>query len=366
MARSFGSIESRGERIDGNGMKKQVWRIRYPVTNNDGTAGRKSETVFGLRKDAERRLAQIESAFVPGKTHGLTVAACWEEHYLPYISDLAPRTRQSYESAMRNHVLPRWGRSVMDEIAASDVQHWLASLTSGQARNARAVMRSMFNFALDQDLTESTVMSRRYKLPQASKEKKRRNQATHSLQELRSMLMDARSETWEAAFIFSAFGGMRREEAFAVQWADVEWEDEYCVVHVSRTVQRLGGAVVIGETKTELSEREVVIPKPYCNRLREIALERMGDVWVTEDADGNCACPNNMSNAYKRWHLTHRKYEYVPWKNLRTSYATNLLAEGLDLGMVSKMMGHTRMATTYEHYARPTASHMAESLKGRI
>lgn len=366
MARSrFGSIIKRGTTTDAKGKSVGVWTVRYPLPADAATGKRKQgcETVYGTKKDAERRLVEIEMARNYRKKGAVSVSVCWKEFYRPYISDLADRTVSSYESAMRVHILPRWGNHSLEDVHPIEVQEWLWSMTAGQARNARAVMRSMFNYAVDHELTTNTVMNSRYKMP---KEATRKVQdAIHTSEELKAIFNDCTGEVWEAAFVFSAFGGMRREEAFAVKWSDIEWREGFCAVSVSRTVQRIGGEVKVGKTKTALSERNVVIPDPYAARLREIMEERGGE-WVTEDLDGSCACPNRMSAAYKRWHLFHREHDYVAWKNLRASYSTNLLTDGVDLGMVSKMMGHTRMSTTYEHYARPSVDAMAAVLSEHV
>lgn len=366
MARSrFGSIIKRGTTED-NGKSVGVWTVRYPLPTDAATGKRKQgcETVYGTKKDAERRLVEIEMARNCGKkASSITVAVCWREFYLPYISDLTERTVKGYESAMRVHVLPRWGNHSLDDVHPVEVQEWLWSMTAGQARNARATMRSMFNYAIDHELTSNTVMNSRYKMPKMQTRKVQ--DATHTAEELKAIFRDCTGEPWEAAFVFSAFGGMRREEAFAVKWSDIEWREGFCVVSVSRTVQRISGEVKIGSPKTSLSERKVVIPDPYAARLREI-MEEQGGEWVTEDLDGSCSCPNRMSIAYKRWHLEHREHKFVTWKNLRASYSTNLLTSGVDLGMVAKMMGHTRMTTTYEHYTRPSVESMAAVLAENV
>lgn len=363
-SRSFGTIVKKRDTIAANGSKVSVWLIRWSVKDANGERIRKSETVTGTKKDAERRLAEIESSLDPAKTMGMSVAACWKEHYQPYVSTLAPRTVYSYKSAINNHILPRWGNYLMDAVKPPEMQKWLLSLSVGQARNARAVMRSMFNFAIDHGLTDNMVMLKRYRMPKTPTKRNAPNKDTHTHEELVSMLKEMRGEPWEAAFIFSAFGGMRREEAFAVKWEDIVFEDGYCTVAVQRTVQRISGEVVIGETKTELSNRVVVIPEPYSERLYKMGMNTLNE-WVTEDEDGNCACPDGMSKAYTRWHLTH-DFKYIPWKNLRTSYATNLMANGVELGMVSKIMGHTKMATTYEWYARPRAEDIASVVVGKV
>lgn len=70
------------------------------------------------------------------------------------------------------------------------------------------------------------------------------------------------------------------------------------------------------------------------------------------------ANPERMSDAYRRWHMG-RPFPYVPWKNLRNSYATMLHARGVDLADVARLLGHTTPVITYQHYDRPSAEQLA-------
>lgn len=123
-------------------------------------------------------------------------------------------------------------------------------------------------------------------------------------------------------------------------------------------MQLLGGEVQIVPLKTERSERDVAIPSPYADRLRRLFLERLGDTYVCDDGSGNPANPERMSDAYRRWHMG-KPFPYVPWKNLRNSYATMLHARGVDLADVARLLGHTTPVITYQHYDRPSAEQLA-------
>lgn len=130
------------------------------------------------------------------------------------------------------------------------------------------------------------------------------------------------------------------------------------IVHVGRGVQLLGGEVQIVPTKTERSERDVAIPSPYADRLHRLFLESLGDTYVCDDGRGGPANPERMSDAYRRWHMS-KPFPYVPWKNLRNSYATMLHARGVDLADVARLLGHTTPVITYQHYDRPSAEQLA-------
>lgn len=232
-------------------------------------------------------------------------------------------------------------------------------MTYGSAKKALAVFRAMFSFAVDSDMCNESPFTKRYQLPPKPQKSSREvSESVHTEAELAAILADARGERWEAPFILSAFGGLRREEAFGAQWGDIGFQDGYAVVRVQRGAQNAKGGVRIVKLKTEGSYREAVIPMPYAQRLREISFERLGDTWVCEGDDCEPLNPDLMSAAYKRWHFG-KPHRYVPWMNLRNSYATMLHAKGVDLGTVAKLLGHATPTVTFQHYDRMSAEQLA-------
>ena len=266
---------------------------------------------------------------------------------------------RGYVSAYNAHIAPAFGAWDLERLTKHDVQEWLDGMSYGAAKSCFAVLRAMYSFAEDEELTDNGVMRKRYSMPDAKKPARKVNTAVHTEEELRSILQAAKGEPWEGAYILSAFGGMRRSEAFGVRWEDVEFLEGGCaIVRVRRGVQLLGGEVQIVPTKTERSERDVAIPSPYVDRLRRLFLESLGDTYVCDDGHGGPANPERMSDAYRRWHMG-KPFAYVPWKNLRNSYATMLHARGVDLADVARLLGHTTLVITYQHYDRPSAEQLA-------
>lgn len=350
---SWGSIER---------YKPGVYQIRYPLPPDPDTGKRRQgfETLHGTKAEATARLAQLRMLHDKRQASSrMTVSMLWETRYLQHIQRLAKSTVRGYVSAYNAHIAPAFGSWDLERLTKRDVQEWLDGMSYGAAKSCFAVLRAMYSFAEDEELTDNGVMRKRYSMPDAKKPARKVNTAVHTEEELRSILQAAKGEPWEGAYILSAFGGMRRSEAFGVRWEDVEFLEGGCaIVHVRRGVQLLGGEVQIVPTKTERSERDVAIPSPYADRLRRLFLESLGTVYVCDDGHGGPANPERMSDAYRRWHMG-KPFPYVPWKNLRNSYATMLHARGVDLADVARLLGHTTPVITYQHYDRPSAEQLA-------
>ncbi len=355
MARStWGSIRQKD---------RGVWEVRYPLPPDPSTGRRRqgSKTVRGTRKSAEQQLAELRAELGgDGRALGpqMTVRACWKRFYRPYIDDLSPSTVKGYESAYAAHIEPAFGSRAMGEIGAAEVQQWLDAMSYGAAKKSFAVMRALFNFAADQEILTRNVMAKRYKMPKKSSSVRKICDDVYDLEALKAIFEDCRGELWEPGFILSAFGGLRRSEACGVQRPDIEFAETYAIVRVRRGVQCIDGTVRETEVKTEGSERIAVLPRPFADRLRELVEAHPEELWLHDDGFGCPMNPDGLSKAYQRW-FQNRAYPYIPWKNLRNSYATMLHEAGAELGMIAKLLGHSTPVTTFKHYDRPSAEALA-------
>lgn len=64
------------------------------------------------------------------------------------------------------------------------------------------------------------------------------------------------------------------------------------------------------------------------------------------------ACFDSAGAARKAW-CKRYSLPHVPARNLRHSWATNTLAAGADIAIVSKILGHSDIKTTARYYLKP-------------
>ncbi len=345
--------------------KSGVWQLRYPLPPDPITGKRRQgfEVVRGTKTEANKRLAQLQLTYNENRnTKALTVSKCWDTFYRPYIDRLAPSTVAGYESSYNTHIKPVFGRMTMSDIKKAQVQEWLDSMTYGAAKAAFSTLRAMYNFANDNDLVECSLMGKRYKLPEKPKHTADK-QAEQVLDEagIYKILTLAKGEPWEGAYILSAYGGARRSEAFGAKWENVHFRDGYILVSLYEGVQYVQNDVKVLPLKTDGSYRDIVIRGAGATRLHELFLDHLGDTWISE-MDDNPLNPDLASAAFKRLCLNNM-VRYVPWKNLRNSYATILHSKGVELGLIAKLLGHTTPIMTYKHYDKINGDRLADALK---
>ena len=107
-----------------------LWCLRYV---NPETGRERTET-FRLKRDAERRLTEIEASKLTGSyvdpRAGKVTVGVWAERWLDVQVQLKATTQARYRSILDVHVIPRWGETELAKVRHSDVQKWVADLSS--------------------------------------------------------------------------------------------------------------------------------------------------------------------------------------------------------------------------------------------
>lgn len=145
---------------------------------------------------------------------------------------------------------------------------------------------------------------------------------------------------------FLAFTGSRPNEAVALRWSNVDWENKKILIREG---------YVLGEfttLKTGSSRRDIDITPVIENLLLEqkkISYDKSDFVFVNHDY--NIICWNNFRQKYykliKIINIKHR-----PIYQLRHTFASLAIRNGEDINWVSRTLGHANIKTTLTVYNR--------------
>lgn len=317
----------------------------------DGSRYRPSEVVRGPRSKAEAVLARLVLDNGGGIDADMTVAEYWETFYRPSLDNLAPSTRHGYIHQYEKYVGPLFGDMMLDGLKARTIEAKLAGIEKpGAQRGAYKLLRQMVNEAYRDELVESNPFHRRIRLKRAEKYEPE----VLLLEDVPAWLDAIYGAKYEPVLLVMLFGGLRREEACALFWSDIDFGVDLCAVRVDKTLVEVGGKLHEGPTKTPESRRTVFIAGPIAARLLELS----GEGPLVPDANGNRMAPNRISNEYRSL-VSKTDAKYVPMRNLRNSYATIMQGLGASDSLISKSLGHTNLKVDYAHYFAANApAHM--------
>lgn len=166
---------------------------------------------------------------------------------------------------------------------------------------------------------------------------------------------------------------MRRGEALALRWSDVNLEGASPFVHVGGTLSRIEGRLVRTDPKTEAGRRAVPLVEPAVKGLtsaRTLQARdklRLGEAWWGEDwvfttEDGKPMDPRNVL----RWFYRVRSKAGLnagSLHSLRHSAASTLLEAGVPMPEIRDILGHSSIAVTVDLYGHMSHQHLHSAMQ---
>jgi integrase len=149
------------------------------------------------------------------------------------------------------------------------------------------------------------------------------------------------------------------DEALALTWDNVDLESS--TLRVTGSLPCLKGRLVIQPPKTEKSERVLDIPKVLLQKLREHRSRQLqeklalGQNWQSTNLvfTTSLGTPIDPRGVKRKLDSILKKAEMRHYRihDLRHFFAALLLAQGVELKVVSELLGHSDIRITADIYA---------------
>jgi integrase len=340
------------------------WQVALRYIDADGTSkrttvtGKTQKEARDKAKEIRQRLDKRQPPRDVRKTVGAFTAE-WLGSTLE-VSDRKDSTKQLYGSLARSHILSdRLGSVPLDQLTPRRIETWVSELRSSglsasTIRSTYTVLRAVLDTAVRDRLTAENpaIVIRRPRVEHHEAE-------YLSPIQVRALLAAAESTRYGALFALMVNTGLRRGEALALHWGDVDAEQK--ALRVRGTLTRIGGALTVTEPKTTKSRRVVAMSPVVEALLRTVKVgqrqERLaagsqwraaGFVFTTEL--GEPCDPRNALRALKVAAHKAGLPTTVGLHTLRHSAASVMLTNGVPLKVVSEILGHSSIAITGDIY----------------
>lgn len=353
-----------------------VWQYRVRYKREDAEEWLEvSKSGFKTKKEAQLAAANKERELLNGIEQGdMNFALYMNEWLAQYVKDKKrPNTYRTYRNAIEKHAIPRFGHMDLKDVKPmmyqkfidSKIEEGLSAETARRIHNAvyQAYKRAVINGYLEKNPCEHVQISKR--------EVKRLKYLEPELVPLFLKEAYKRGQIYGLFFKMLFETGMRKGEAAALQWSDINWKDG--TIHIQRSLdfQPEEGDELFGQTKTYHSDRIISVRPSLLSELQahlKYQNERklhLDDLYFHElnlilcRDDGSHLPKSTLFNAFDGC-LKKIDGPKLPIHSTRHTHAVMLLEAGADMKMVQERLGHGSMQITSDVYA-----HVSKKMESR-
>ena len=292
----------------------------------------------------------------------------WFENYAKI--KVRPSSHQTYRGYIDNHIKPNIGKIPLNQLSSLELQKFYKKLLgSGRVkrlesqkqpkglsaktvRNINQVISSALDLAKEQKLISSNPTDS-CALPKVE----HKEMQTIPAEDLAKFLREARASGVYEMYYIELATGLRRGELLGLKWSDIDFTNR--VIRVQRQVARINGEIIEAPLKTKNSYRNISISDDTAEVLKA-QKEKVNSEYVFPSPNGGPISPDSVN------HMLHRVLERaglpkVRFHDLRHTFATIALQNGVDIKTVSGMLGHYSAGFTLDTYAHVTTAAQKEA-----
>ncbi len=389
-----------GRRLNGEGSIYQRTDGRWvcQITVNEKVRYIYGKSAQEVKDKRDQAIDQAGKGILP-EPNKVTVEQwlkTWMEEYKK--DNLKPSTYNSYEQLIRLHINSAIGQVKLKDLRPSRVQ----KLINDCFRHGRIIsekkdvtedtkkrrkrkpkkeqepglsgrtvkyIHGILLQALDQAITEKLIAYNpaskgNIKLPRHEKPE---IQPLYT-EEARKFLQAIKDMWLYPLFLIDISTGLRRGELLGLQWPDINFTDKTATIR--RSLIQIDSKVQLQESvKTKKSKRIVSLTDDCIAELKSLKAHQAQDKLIigvdNYPKDGYVFCwqdgkplrPDYVYSTFKKL-LKKHGFPVVRFHDLRHSFATIMLEQGVDLETVSAMLGHNSIVITADIY-----THVRQQIK---
>ena len=348
------------------GIKVEYFQNGKPKKVNEAELEKKLEEFIEEIKES----LKIENSYSGEK---ILFSQFFKDFALRKKRRLSPSSFPQYYSAVCNRIIPFFNGKYLNEITTEMIDDYYNFLkferknSNNTIKHYHIYLKEVLNYAYQKKLIKEkpatfVKINKVYPI----------EKAIYDLNEVARVLSFVKNSDIELPIMLAVLYGLRRSEALGLKWEAIDLEKN--IIFIKRTVslgedENKRGVIKREETKTHSSTRLI----PFTERLKKLLLqekekqrlwkERLGNTYNTEwdgyvllQKNGKIIYPSSITRKYKKIINSYKKnnpkdkINYIPYRNLRTSCATNFKFLEVDEADISDFLGHIVENTVHNFY----------------
>ena len=231
-------------------------------------------------------------------------------------------------------------------------------LSAKTVRNIHQIISSALKLANEQRLIARNPADG-CALPKAE----RKEMQTLPVEQLTSFLREAKDSGVFALYYIDLTTGLRRGELLGLKWSDIDLEKGD--LRVQRQIGRINGKIIEMPLKTKNAYRTLPLSADAIDVLKMQKCKVGNSEWVFPSPTGGPMSPDSVLHMLQMLQrvLKRAGLPRIRFHDLRHTFATLALQNGVDIKTVSGMLGHFSAGFTLDTYAHVTTSAKREAAK---
>lgn len=295
-----------------------------------------ADTEKKANKDIEKQLLEYTQSEEKGRLFS-DVANEWEKEHCKNLSYATCQRYKTYVSTAKNFL----GGKYIKDITPQNIELFLSDMASKNyssktIKDQASVVKMIFKYSMIKGYVTNDVSF--YITPPKGVKSVKREALTENE-------IDIVNNSIECTFGFLAYfllyTGLRKGEALALQWKDIDFKND--IIRIYKSVYYESNTPHIKDTKTEAGNRNVVLLKCLKEKL------------VPQDPESYIF--NNKGNILNKSFFTRQWEKYkletglkISAHQLRHTFVTILYEAGVDEKMSQTILGHSDITTTRNIY----------------
>ena len=279
-----------------------------------------------------------------------------------------PSTYTRYREILLGHVAPTLGQRPLAKLTPQDLSAlYTSKLREGLAPRTVGHIHRVLHRAL-RDALRWGLVARNVCDAVSPPKVPRAEMQVLTPEQARDLLAAAAGDPLEALYVLAITTGMRQGELIGLKWQD--FDAGRLTVH--RTVRHMIGlGAVEGEPKSARGRRSLRLTPMAISalklhrarqteqRLRAVFWDDLGLIFTNEV--GRHLSPQNLTRRSFQPLLQRAGLPTVRFHELRHTAATLMLLQGVNVKVVSEMMGHSNIAITLDVYSHVLPTMQADA-----
>ncbi len=275
-------------------------------------------------------------------------------------------TASGYRKHFERYILPRLGDFHLSEISNVVCQQFVTDLLKhGRTRNVDTKgeglasvtvqdIRRVLGICLEKAVDEELIAKNPTKKLTIPNDKKIEMQ-TLKKEDIGVFLEEAKRSGLYEFYLLELTTGMRQGEIIALTWDD--FDDEKKTISINKTVANVDGEILVTVPKTKNSVRTLKLTDECVALLKALKLRKMDEsdlIFPSPKTGGfreGPAITRQLHRIQQRAGLPRIRFH-----DLRHTFATLMIEQGVDIKTVSQMLGHTDAGFTMNTYMHVTES----------